>query len=119
MGTIARLRQLIAYWLDPTPERVDRELYELLLKAARRCNHDLAHAADDIMMSVRDRKEAAEMWNERANMWHGIFYPDNGPKDYRSSMHREIWQLESTVKRLYAVLDEHGIADPKDDRIPF
>lgn len=111
------------YRLLGEPEQVGemRELLELTTKAARRCTHDLGHCADDIWM-YRNRGEeataAAEDWHKRAEMWGVIFYPDRGPKNYRSEMHLEISRLECEVTRLRDLLRANLLAD-NDGDIPF
>lgn len=94
--------------LAPQPIEGQAELLRLMVKAGRRCAHDLAHAADD----VSDRESAA-MWRERARMWIGLFYPDGGPKDYRDELHRDIARARAEAQRLRALCIEHGI-DPTD-----
>ena len=94
--------------------RPDTELLELIVKAGRRCAHDLTHAVD----SIPDPVLRTAMRN-RAEMWHAIFYPDNGPKDYRSQLHRDISRLEGQVARLKRLCEEHGIDHTDPDGLPF
>lgn len=100
------------------PQHVQREVLRLTIKAARRCAHDLEHAASDVLLS-RDRREASNEWHARARMWQSIFYPDGGPKDYRDDLHREIANLEGRVERLRDLCIQHGV-DPDDgEDLPF
>lgn len=109
------IRQRIACWLDPTPERIERELFELTVKAGRRCAHDLAHAID----SDPDADNRKFM-RQRLDVWRIIFYPDNGPKNYRARIHQTIHDQESTIETLRKLLKSHNIPDPTEsDDIPF
>jgi hypothetical protein len=103
------LRKRLATMLDPTPERIERELFELTVKAGRRCAHDFEHCSEDIGR-VSPYMTSSE-WNARAREWLRIFYPGGGPKDYRARLHYEI-------DRLTALLERNGI-DPRDSDIPF
>lgn len=96
------------------PDSVDilRETLELVVKAGRRCTHDLAHAVD----CISDKTEQ-QMFQERVAVWHAVFYQDGGPKDYRHRLHQDISRLECEVKRLKRRCTQHGI-NP-DDELPF
>lgn len=72
-----------------------RELTELLLKSARRCAHDLGHAAE-----AATDPDLRALFQERAQWWRDLFYPENGIKDYHTSLMRKVEQLEAGVKRL-------------------
>ena len=102
-------RQRLALWLDPVPERVNREQLELVVKAGRRCAHDLAHAASDVVYSPYPKDERSKFWAERARHWEEVFYPGDDGKNYRSRLHREIARLEQLCR-------DNGI-DP--DELPF
>jgi len=86
------------------PQEAMREQLELTCKAARRCAHDLAHAAD----MVREEAWAAE-FRTRASNWLTVFYPANGPKDYRAQLHRDIARLELRIGDLETLCRAHGI----------
>lgn len=107
---VRRLRAAMA----PEPAAAQRELLRLTVRAARRCVHDLEHAASEIP----DLQQAA-LFRARASMWRQVFYPAGGPKDYRDDLHREIARLEREVERLRLLCAEHGVdaADPQS--IPF
>jgi hypothetical protein len=99
-----------------TPLNVLLEEHTLLIKAARRCAHDLAHAADCI-----DRNgnwaEFNKIFRKNAEMWLGIFNP-TGPKDYRHRLHHEIHSLEFRVERLREFCEKNGL-DPNVVDDPF
>lgn len=82
------------------------ELLEIIVKAARRCAYDLEHAADQII----DRKQS-DMYHERAKMWQVIFNPANGPKDYRNSLHKEIWVKDMHIRKLKELCKKHNIPE--------
>lgn len=113
---VGRLRSMVA---PPQPADLQSELLRLMVRAGRRCAHDLAHAADEMALPLAQRKDAAQAWHERAQMWARIFYPTSGPKDYRDELHHEIWRLEQEVARLRELCRERGI-DPDDgNALPF
>ena len=106
---------------DPLMEHpviVQQELYELVLKSARRCAYDLKHASDDIPRDVLFCGESrGEMWNNQGNSWIKIFQPD-GMKDYRHRLHREIDIMDIKITGYQRILKEHGIDDDTIE-IPF
>lgn len=107
-------------WQRDEPEQIHRELFELIIKAGRRCAHDLEHAATDVLLASSDRKKASDLWHERAKMWQKIFYADGGPKDYRHRLHSDIFILEEKVRALRKQLLTAGIEPCIDDGdIPF
>lgn len=89
---------------DYSPDEANRELMELVIKAARRCAYDLAHAAD-WQLDAEQRK----MFQARAKNWLTIFNPANGPKDYRHRMHVDISMLEIKIRRLQELCRKHDI----------
>lgn len=96
------------------PRDIAREIHALTVLAARRCAYDLKHAAQDL------GGPAGDLYLERAGMWLDIFNPTDGPKQYRHSLHNEIFHLECQVDRLKKLLEDNGIEDPDDpDKIPF
>jgi hypothetical protein len=97
---------------SPPPDEFGAELYQLLIKAARRCAYDLRHCAAFVPPeSIFD----SSFFEERANHWLEIFEPD-GVKDYRHRLHREISTLELHNEGYKRLLKEHGIEDTVDDR---
>lgn len=101
-----KLRQRLALWLDPTPERIQHEQIELIVKAGRRCAHDLMHAASYIAA-----EEEQGLFHDQAHYWLTVFYPGGDGKDYRTRLHHEI-------ERLHGLCLKNGI-DPRDPDIPF
>ena len=91
-----------------------KELLELMVKAGRRCAYDLRHAADHI-----SDKELAEIFSDSADYWLTIFNPAQGPKDYRTRMHHEIYTLEMLVNRLSNLALEHGATQNEIDAVKF
>ncbi len=91
--------------LASEPQEVQKELFELIIKAARRATYDLRHASDCINdLSMRERMQ------KRADMWLTIFNPAQGPKDYRTDMHVDLAMLEARLERAVALLDEAGVS---------
>ena len=67
-------------WLrwGPSPDREMREDYETLIRLARRCAYDFAHAADFISTKARPVHWVPEMdWDARARSWVGLFAKGN------------------------------------------
>lgn len=109
-----RIRKMWPFRKTITPYSEMQELLELMIKAGRRCAYDLKHASDDVSIGV-----TRNFYRTRANMWLTIFNPADAGKDYRSSMHREIFTLECEVKRLKDLCIQNGI-DPTDgNSLPF
>lgn len=98
---------------QPRPAEMQSELLELMVKAGRRCAHDLAHAASLIGMQEPPRELVDEL-NRRAEEWRAVFYPDGGPKNYRARLHDKIEQLQDRVDELEKLCVEHGIDTGKD-----
>ena len=118
------IRQRLALWLDPTPERINRVHNEILLKSARRCAHDLDHCASDIYWCAmrKDEQNAsdqADFYHHRANEWRKLFYPDDGVKSYRIQIEADLERLRNTMSKYKTLLLKHGLVDPWDDDIPF
>jgi hypothetical protein len=89
------------------------EMLELSIKAGRRMYHDYKHMLDEISEDNRFKED----FRERGKIWHSIFYPDNGMKNYRAELHREIEHLEWENRDLKKKLVEQG-KDPNDD-LPY
>lgn len=96
--------------LEYTPEEVQAELMELLIKGARRCAYDLRHAADDI---------GGTFWHSRADMWIGIFDPARGLKDYRTRLHHTIMEQSATIEGLRELCRSKGVEMGNLDEFPF
>ena len=116
------LRQRIAGWLDPTPVRIERDLFDLTVKCARRCAHDLEHAAGDVWYASRRPErgdEQSAMWHKRAEEWLAIFYPIGGMKDYHAKLHIRVDNAEELVDKLRAHCVANGISQWLDHEVPF
>lgn len=98
---------------DEPMEAIAAELVALAVKAGRRASYDLLHACDAIR-----NKEEEKFFRTRAKFWLDIFSMDSGIKDYRHSLHREIWALERKVENLTKALKDAGI-ECDQDGIPF
>lgn len=84
---------------------IQKELLELAIKSGRRLMHDFSHMLNDVPPSCIWKQE----YEERAKIWHDIFYPDNGIKNYRAELHKNIRDLNSEISRLQNLLEKHGI----------
>lgn len=87
------------------------ELNRLLMRAARRCTRDLAHAIDHIP----EEDSAKPLYTERLRAWQAIFWD---AEQYRDRLHATIDELEMEVERLRRLLREKGI-EAKDPDMPF
>jgi hypothetical protein len=83
-----QLKQLIK-----TDQAIKTELLELMIKAGRRVMHDFEHAVNEIPKNNPFRED----FLESVRGWHTVFYPDRGPKNYRSELHHTIIRLENTM----------------------
>ena len=90
-----------------------QEMLELSIKAGRRMMHDYNHMLDEIPNDNMFKED----FEERAKIWRSIFYPDNGMKNYRAELHREIETLEWKLTQANKKLKEHGLI--ADDDLPF
>ncbi len=88
------------------------EQYMLILKAARRCAYDLAHAGGNLYGTPY-----AEFYSKRARMWQNLFTPQGG-KDYRHDLHIKITDLESKLELLEELCEKNNIELPY-ETIPF
>lgn len=116
------LAQRIAAWLDPSPVRIQREMFELIVKAGRRCAHDLAHCSSDVLYAANRPEHSVEqsrMWHAQARHWETIFYTENGAKDYHAKLAMRVDKAERTIERLREHCRKHGIIEWLDDDIPF
>lgn len=112
------LRRIAAY-LDKEKNsnadqvEIQKELLEITIKAGRRLMHDFNHMLSEVPKENMFLKE----YQERAQIWHDIFYPDDGPKNYRNNLHIIIDNLDSKLSRAHNQLIKHGI-DPN-EHLPF
>jgi hypothetical protein len=98
---------------EPNPYIVQKELFELLVKAGRRCAYDLKHAFEHIPKD----DVIKPMLEGRAEMWLRVFNPDGGVKDYRADLHRDLDRVTTNYESAVRLLDEHKI--PNDFDIDF
>ncbi len=89
---------------DENPENLTLQLYEILLKSARRCAYDLRHAVDCIDKNGPDGY-MKELLAPRADNWVDLFSSGTNIKDYRLSYIRDIAKLELEVQRLQKLID--------------
>ncbi len=99
---------------EESPENLTLQLYEILLKSARRCAYDLGHAVD--MIDGTRESELKDILRNSAEHWKDLFTAGNAMKDYRLSYVHDIFDLEQDVKRaeteltrLITLLEEAGI----------
>jgi hypothetical protein len=90
---------------DYTPQQAQNEYLELLVKAARRCAYDLAHAAD----SIPRHDEFHKVFTERAYMWQKVFTPGDDGKNYRHRLHGVIGDLERKIEKLRKRCEDNNI----------
>lgn len=96
------------------------ETHDIMIRCARRCAYDLGHAIDMIHLQPGDyRRDLVEHLRAAQRHWIGLFKSGNHMKDYRLHLHHELGKRNQTIERLYALLDEHKIEDPQDDRVGF
>ena len=100
-----------------SPEAAQRELYELIVKAGRRCAHDLAHCADLIPTEL-NTDLGSKFFHERAKMWLDVFYMEDG-KNYRHKLHHIINDYENLVDKYRELVKAHNINADFDDELPF
>lgn len=96
-----------------TPEDYQQELLRLIVKAARRCAYDLAHAVD-----YMEPGHMKELLRDRPARWLAIFNPADNGKNYRDELHENIRELEREVERLRNLCDENEI-EWDDPSLPF
>lgn len=93
--------------------KILQEMLELSIKAGRRMYHDYKHMLSEIPSDNRFYDD----FKERGEIWRSIFYPDNGMKNYRADLHREMEQLEWKLSQANKQLKEHGLIS--DDGLPY
>lgn len=101
--------KLIALWRDPRLEYAAD--YEVLVRMARRCAYDFAHAAS--FLPATTFYMGRDQWEQRANSWVRLFAKGNPGKDYRVKRDMELQQAESIAREAIALLRANDIALPK------
>lgn len=114
-------------WRD-TDRKGLMEMLDLSIKSGRRVTHDFHHCIS-MFESAEDQLEKlgvqrpgdgySKMFRQRADMWHDIFYPLNGMKDYRAELYRDISNLKSEIRRLERLCEKHNIDHADPESIPF
>lgn len=95
------------------------ETHDLVIRSARRCAYDLAHALDLVTLDKWNQDIVASL-RAKQRLWIGIFASGNTAKDYRSELHQALRKSELEIERLRKLLKDNGIEDLADrDRIPF
>lgn len=96
-------------------EQIDlqAELLELSIKAGRRLMHDFNHLLNEIPGDNPVKSE----FEQRAAMWHSVFYPDNGMKNYRAELHQRISWLEVRLSVAHDQMRAAGLVVDQD--LPF
>ena len=103
------------------------ELNEMLTKFGRRVTHDLDHALSswgaDLGMLERCGESPNRFLYDRVRTktehWRDVFYPDHGPKNYRSEIYAALEKSEAEVARLVKLCKANGLDHEDPDGIPF
>jgi hypothetical protein len=96
------------------------EEHDLLIRCARRCAYDLDHAIGLIRLDKNDyMRPIVQRLEQNQKHWIGLFKGGNSMKAYRHELQNEIYQQDLIINRLYKLLDDAGIIDPSDQRLPF
>lgn len=117
------LPQRLVRWIDwkRDPAHEYRVQHEFLLRLARRCAFDMAHAVDFISPSNPIARELG--YRERAEWWISVFHTGNPGKDYRNKVVMELNDAERTIETLITLCEEHNVPIPstitEKYRMPF
>lgn len=103
------LIKLKILWNDPRLEHaVD---YEVLIRMARRCAYDFAHAAS--FLPKETFYMGRDEWEARANSWIRLFARGNPGKDYRVKRDMELQKAEAIAKEAIELLRKNNIPVPR------
>lgn len=94
--------------------KILQEMLDLSIKAGRRMYHDYNH----MLSEIPNDNMFYEDFKERGKVWHSIFYPDNGMKNYRAELHKDIEQLEWELSQAKKQLAAAG-KPVDDDDLPY
>lgn len=101
------------FWLwfkfRDTPFYALAEQHNILIRLARRCAYDFAHAADFVPKDHWLRMD----WPERAGYWTMLFGAGNPGKDYRLRLHDTIDRQAAHIEKLEKFCDERGLFDER------
>lgn len=116
--------KLFLAWRN-TPAHQFAEIHELCMLAARRCAHDLNHAAGEIFFASGSKEESSRYFHEKSRMWQDIFYPIENQKNYRHELHKQLSNREYQIENLCRILKENNVPEADWDKyslnggIPF
>lgn len=97
---------------DADASDLTRELFELLIKSARRCMYDLKHAADMVNDSYW-----RNVFRDSAEHYEKIFNSSADTKDYCSRLQNMVRKSEGDLAKAIALLDANKI--DHNIRMPF
>lgn len=95
-------------------EILQKDLLELSIKSGRRLLHDFDHLLSELPKDHFFKDD----FKERSKIWHSVFYPDNGMKNYLTQMHYDIRFLEIKLRSAEEKLKKHGIDNINPD-LPY
>lgn len=107
------LPQKLVRWIDwkRDPASDYRAQHEILIRLARRCAYDFAHAADFI--PPRDPIAKDLGYPARAQWWISVFQSGNPAKDYRNKIVMELGTAENTIEQLISLCEKNNIEVPE------
>jgi hypothetical protein len=108
MRTVYKIKTWLRLWADPKLEYAAD--YEVLVRMARRCAYDFAHATS--FLPAENFYMGRDEWEARANSWIRLFARGNPGKDYRVKRDMELQQAESIAREAIALLRENNIRLP-------
>lgn len=100
--------KLIALWRDPRLEYAAD--YEVLIRLARRCAYDFAHASSFIPEKTYFMSRSE--WEDAAGHWVTLFAKGNPGKDYRMKRDAEKDAWRAAAEDAAETLRAHGIELP-------
>lgn len=101
--------KLKAMWSDPRLEYAAD--YEVLVRMARRCAYDFAHATS--FLPKETWFMGRDEWEQRANFWVRLFAKGNPGKDYRVKRDVELEQAQTIAREALELLRENDIPIPR------
>jgi hypothetical protein len=108
MRIIYKIKALIRLWRDPRLEYAAD--YEVLVRLARRCAYDFAHASSFIPEKTYFMSRAE--WEDAAGYWVSLFAKGNPGKDYRMKRDAERDAWRAAAEEAAQVLRENSIELP-------
>lgn len=95
-------------------EITQKAMLELAIKSGRRLLHDFDHLLSELPKDHFFKED----FKERSQMWHTVFYPDDGMKNYLTELHYQIRRLDVENSTLKERLEKHNL-DSSGDDLPF